>query len=112
MSSSSEQFDPLIHEPARLSIMALLAPSGALGFQFIRESVKLSESALSKHLTALSRVGYVEIHKHLAGKPRRTTIQLTDEGRRAFARHVSALEQIIATAKGAMSPVSTSDYAG
>lgn len=103
MAGPPEQLDPLIHEPARFSIMALLAPSVPLEFQFLRKAVELSESALSKHLAALSRAGYVELQKHMVGKPRRTTVQLTDTGRRAFDRHVCALEQIIATAKGATS---------
>ncbi|PZS11164.1 MAG: MarR family transcriptional regulator [Acidimicrobiales bacterium] len=112
MVKHSEQLDPLIHEAARFSIMALLAPSVPLEFQFLRKAVELSESALSKHLAALSRAGYVELHKHMVGKPRRTTVQLTAAGRRAFGHHVSALEQIIATAKGATSLVVTPDHDG
>jgi DNA-binding transcriptional ArsR family regulator len=100
----AEEFDPIIHEPARFSIMALLAPAVPLEFQFIRNSVELSESALSKHLATLTRAGYIELNKQLMGRPRRTIVLLTDEGRVAFDRHVKALERIIATAKGIADP--------
>src|SRR5437763_1348125 len=57
------RFDELIHAPTRLSIVALLAAAEWADFKFIRDNLKLSDSALSKQLSLLDEAGYVEIRK-------------------------------------------------
>lgn len=92
------RFDELIHAPTRLSIVSLLGATEWADFRFIRESVGLSDSALSKQLTTLEDAGYVQIRKGFVGKRPRTSVLLTPAGRRAFAGHVAALQQIVAQA--------------
>ena len=41
------RFDELIHAPTRLSIVALLAAADWADFTFVRDSLSLSDSALS-----------------------------------------------------------------
>lgn len=89
------RFDDLIHAPTRLSIVALLAATEWAEFRFIRDSVGLSDSALSKQLTILEEAGYVEIRKAFVGKRPRTWAKLSTAGRRAFAEHVAALQAIV-----------------
>ena len=60
---SAGRFDELVHAPTRLAIVSLLAASEWADFKFIRDSVGLSDSALSKQLTTLEEAGYVEIRK-------------------------------------------------
>ncbi|GAB3984775.1 hypothetical protein GCM10029978_095430 [Actinoallomurus acanthiterrae] len=50
-------FDEFIHVPARLSIVALLAPAEWVEFRFLREKIGTSDSALSKQITALENAG-------------------------------------------------------
>jgi len=50
-------FDELIHAPNRLSIVALLAASQWAEFTFVRDSLGMSDSALSKQISARRR-GY------------------------------------------------------
>ena len=90
------RFDELIHAPTRLAIVALLAPAEWAEFKFIRDSVGLSDSALSKQLTTLERAGYVEIRKDFVGKRPRTSARLSRQGRAAFERHVAALQEVLA----------------
>ena len=52
-------FDPVVHEPHRLQICALLAPTPGLPFATLRDEVGISDSALSKHLRSLETEGYV-----------------------------------------------------
>lgn len=92
------RFDDLIHAPTRLSIVALLAATEWATFTFIRDSVGLSDSALSKQLTTLEEAGYVELHKAFVGSRPRTSAQLTVVGRAAFEQHVAALQEIVARA--------------
>lgn len=89
------RFDELIHAPTRLSIVSLLAASEWAEFQFIRDSVGLSDSALSKQLATLEQAGYVEIGRGFVGKRPRTSARLTTAGRAAFEQHVAALQEIV-----------------
>jgi DNA-binding transcriptional ArsR family regulator len=89
------RFDELIHAPTRLSIVALLAASEWADFKLIRDSVGLSDSALSKQLSALEEAGYVEIHKRFVGKRARTSARLSPAGRAAFSGHVAALQRLL-----------------
>ncbi|GAA1806819.1 winged helix-turn-helix domain-containing protein [Planosporangium flavigriseum] len=92
-------FDEVIHPQPRLSIMALLAAADWAEFGFIRDSVGLSDSALSKHLSTLEQAAYVTIRKTNTGRRRTTDLRLTRQGRAAFDAHVSALQALIAAAR-------------
>jgi len=98
------RFDELIHAPTRLSIVSLLAATEWADFKFIRDSVGLSDSALSKQLTTLEEAGYVEIRKGFVGKRPRTSARLNSVGRAAFERHVAALQEIVARAGASVVP--------
>ncbi|MCO5991968.1 transcriptional regulator [Actinoallomurus rhizosphaericola] len=94
-----EGFDEFLHVPARLSIVALLAPAEWVEFRFLRETIGTSDSALSKQITALENAGYVAVRKERSGTARRTLVRLTDHGHEAFAAHAAALERIVRTAR-------------
>lgn len=98
------RFDELIHAPTRLSIVSLLAASQWADFQFIRDSVGLSDSALSKQLATLEQAGYVEIGRGFVGKRPRTSARLTSAGRVAFEQHVAALQEMVARSGSSILP--------
>jgi len=98
------RFDELIHAPTRLSIVSLLAASEWAEFQFIRDSVGLSDSALSKQLGTLEQAGYVEIGRGFVGKRPRTSARLTTVGRAAFEQHVAALQEMVARSGSTILP--------
>ena len=88
------RLDPVIHYPVRLSIMACLAPVAEAEFGFVRDTVEVSPPTLSKQITVLEDVGYVQVRKGYVGKRPRTWLALTDAGRRALTGHLSALRSI------------------
>jgi DNA-binding MarR family transcriptional regulator len=96
--STQPGFDELIHAPTRLSIVALLSASEWAEFTFVRDSLSMSDSALSKQVATLEEAGYVIVRKTGAGRSRRTHLQLSPHGRRAFSGHAAALQRIIASA--------------
>jgi DNA-binding transcriptional ArsR family regulator len=98
------KFDELIHAPTRLSIVSLLAATEWADFAFIRDSINLSDSALSKQLTTLEEAGYVDVRKGFVGQRRRTSARLTSVGRAAFDQHVVALQEIVARAGASVLP--------
>ncbi len=92
---TAARLDPLIHPPTRLAIVALLAATEWAEFKFIRDSVGLSDSALSKQLTILEDARVVKVRKGFVGKRPRTWVNLTSSGRAAFESHVAALREIV-----------------
>ncbi|MEF9903902.1 winged helix-turn-helix domain-containing protein [Streptomyces sp. P9-A2] len=85
----------MIHAPARLQILSLLAAATEAEFAFVRDSLEISDSVLSKHAAALEKAGYVEIRKGYVGKRPRTWLKLSPQGRRAFAEYVDNLQRIV-----------------
>lgn len=73
---------------------ALLAAASKLEFSFVRDHVEVSDSMLSKQVSTLEQAGYVRVDKGFVGKRGRTWLSLTREGRRAFERHLAALQEI------------------
>ncbi|MEV5568949.1 transcriptional regulator [Spirillospora sp. NPDC052269] len=92
-------FDEFLHVPARLAIVALLAPVEWMEFRVIRDTLETSDSALSKQISALQDAGHVEVHKERLSGRRSTRIGLSQHGRQAFAAHAAALEQIVIAAR-------------
>ncbi|RQX14976.1 MarR family transcriptional regulator [Micromonospora ureilytica] len=88
------KLDRALLDPTRLAIVALLAGTEWAEFAFVRDSVELSDSALSKQISALGAGGYVETRKGYVGKRPRTWINLSVGGRAALSAHVAALHDI------------------
>jgi DNA-binding transcriptional ArsR family regulator len=101
---TAARFDELIHAPTRLAIVSLLAASEWADFKFIRETVGLSDSALSKQLATLEQASYVEIRRGFVGKRPRTSARLTQVGRGAFEQHVNALQEMVARSGASIVP--------
>jgi DNA-binding MarR family transcriptional regulator len=96
---SEAAFDELIHAPLRLQICAMLAPVQSLPFADIRDSLHISDSVLSKHLSALAEAGYVEVSRVRANSRSRRQVTLTKPGRTALRGHLAALQAIVAAAE-------------
>ena len=73
--------DRVIHEPARLMVVALLAAVQEADFQYLHQATKLTKGNLSVHLSKLEDVGYIEIQKTFRGKYPLTVCRLTERGR-------------------------------
>ena len=84
----------IIHEPARLVILALLHPVDGADFTFLLRETGLTRGNLSSHLTKLEESEYVTVIKGYDGKIPRTTYSLTDEGRRAFLTYCEELKRM------------------
>ena len=90
-------FDATLHPPARLQIAAVLAQVDDAEFARLRSITGVSDSVLSKHLSALAEAGHIALRKAATGGRQRTWAALTSGGRKAFKAHVAALEALIAT---------------
>ena len=84
--------DRVIHEPARLMIVASLSGIDQADFLYLLHETALNKGTLSSHLARLEEAGYVEITKTYRGKIPQTLLRLTGAGRKAFAQYRKALQ--------------------
>jgi DNA-binding HxlR family transcriptional regulator len=87
--------DRIIHEPARLMIMAHLYVIESADFLFLMRQTGLTWGNLSSHLSKLESADYVEIKKEFKGKKPHTMLCLTDKGRNAFKKYVQNMKQVM-----------------
>jgi DNA-binding transcriptional ArsR family regulator len=76
--------DRIIHEPARLLIVALLSGVKEADFLWLLRESALTKGNLSSHLAKLEDAGYVKIEKTFRGKVPLTMLRLAKPGRAAF----------------------------
>jgi len=89
------EIDKLIHEPARLKILAQLYVVESADFLFIMRQTGLTQGNVSGHLSKLEDAGYVKIEKGFIGKRPLTIISLTKKGRERFNKYVTTMHNIL-----------------
>lgn len=103
------RFDELVHGAVRLRICGMLARLGSTEFALLRDSLKVSDPTLSKHLKQLEQAGYVQLAKGPGpGGRTHTWADLTAKGRAAFDGHVAFLYQVIDAGPGTGEPAGRS----
>lgn len=95
MSLEYRQLDPLIHQPARLSIMAALDAVKEVEFGIVRDTIGISDSLLSRYVTVLEQAGYIRVRKGFVAKRPRTWLAITAKGKKAFRSHLKILQKIV-----------------
>ena len=97
---SYDGLDRVIHEKARLGIMASLAAHGeGLLFNDLKRLCSLTDGNLSRHLTILSEAGFVEVWKRRQASRPQTMYRLTTTGRRRFLEYINVLESVVSDAQ-------------
>lgn len=87
--------DRIIHEPARLMIVALLSGAKEADFLFLLRETGLTKGNLSNHLAKLEEAAYVEIEKTFRGKIPLTVVRLTRSGRTALQRYSKTMNGLL-----------------
>ena len=90
-----EGLDRLLHEPARLTIAALLFVVDTADFVFLKNQTGFTAGNLSSHLTKLEKAGYVAVDKRFVGKRPQTRLSLTPEGRAAFDKYRRTMQGLL-----------------
>ena len=76
--------DRVVHEPARLILMAALYVIDSADFTFLMNLTGITWGNLSAHISKLEEAGYLEVEKSFKGKRPNTMLRLTPDGRAAF----------------------------
>ena len=91
------ELDRVIHEPARLMVVALLAVVDSADMLFVHRQTGLTLGNLSSHVGKLETAGYVEVEKTFVGKKPRTMLRLTDRGREALDTYRASMQTVLDT---------------
>ena len=92
------EVDRIIHEPARLTIMALLSGAEEVDFLFLMRETELTKGNLSSHLAKLEEAGYVAVRKAFVDRKPTSWYSLTPAGQKALKIHLKAIEALIKSA--------------
>jgi DNA-binding MarR family transcriptional regulator len=87
--------DRLVHEPARLMILAHLYVVESADFLFLMRQTSLTWGNLSSHLSKLEAAGYVEVQKGFKGKKPHTMLRITEDGRAALRDYQQSMRQVL-----------------
>ncbi len=91
---SLTEIDRLIHEPARLAVMALLYMVDNADFIFLMNQTGLTWGNLSAHMSKLEEAGYLKVEKAFKGKRPNTILSLTPNGREAFSLYTGRMRRL------------------
>lgn len=98
-SSDSRQspgnIDRLVHEPARLMILANLYVVDSADFLFLMHQTGLTFGNLSSHMSKLEAAGYIKIKKEFKGKKPNTLLRITKTGRKALEDYQTYMQQLL-----------------
>ncbi len=97
--SSIAYVDRVIHEPARLMIVANLYVVESADYTFLMNRTGLTWGNLSSHLGKLEEAGYVQVEKEFVDRKPHTMLQLTADGRKAFEKYRDQIGQFMAGIK-------------
>ena len=78
------EIDKLIHEPARLMLMAHLYVVEKADFTYLMRQTGLTWGNLSSHMSKLEKAGYIAVEKTFKDKRPNTMLELAKKGREAF----------------------------
>jgi DNA-binding MarR family transcriptional regulator len=108
VSHPANELDDVVHQRARLGILAIAQEAKRVEFGFLATNLQLTAGNLSKHLAVLETAGLIRIEKGYAGKRGRTWVHITPAGKRALRSEITQLKRLISqieeAAPGATKP--------
>jgi len=87
--------DKMIHEPARLMILATLSAVESADFLFVERQTGLTRGNLSSHMSKLETAQYIVITKEFVEKVPRTVLHITENGRAALEHYIQNMRQVL-----------------
>jgi len=89
------EIDKVIHEPARLMILATLHVVDSADFLFVERQTGLTRGNLSSHMSKLEDCGYIEITKEFVDKIPRTLLRITEDGRSELLNYTDQMKKVL-----------------
>ena len=95
MKTSLEQFDKAFENRIRLQIMSVLLANEHYDFNSLKDLLDVTDGNLASHIKALEKEEYIIVNKTFIGKKPNTQYSVSEKGRKAFIKHLEALENLI-----------------
>lgn len=93
------EFDPLLHAPARLKLVMLLAAVPNASFHELQKESGLTPGNLQAHLKTLEAAGYVEATRSFIDLKPRMRYRLSPRGREALRAYCETLAATLRRAR-------------
>jgi DNA-binding MarR family transcriptional regulator len=91
----ASQLDELVHQRARLGVLAIAAEAKRVEFRYLQSELKMTAGNMTPHLGALEKGGLIKIVKGYQGRRPRTWVSITPKGRFALRQEILTLRAII-----------------
>lgn len=79
----------------RLGIMSILMVNDYADFNMLKELLGATDGNLASHTKALEKEEYIIVEKQFIGRKPNTRYSASKLGKRAFKKHIDALEKLI-----------------
>jgi DNA-binding MarR family transcriptional regulator len=89
------EIDRLVHEPARLKILAYLSMVESADFTFLVSRIGLTMGNLSAHVSKLEDAGYLQVQKGFRDNRPHTQLSITEQGLGAFTKYREEMLQLL-----------------
>lgn len=93
--SGLPELDILVHEPARLRVLALLAVVGEADFMYVLRQTGLSRGNLSVQMSKLEAAQLVNAERELVGNRACTRYHLSAHGLRALQAYKRSMNSLL-----------------
>lgn len=90
----------LVHQRTRLGILAVLAEAGRCDFAYLRETLRLTDGNLSRHLQTLADAQLLSLDKVFDNRRPRTWVDITATGRTALDTELQAMRDLLSRIEG------------
>lgn len=95
MTHPTQKLDDVVHQKTRLGMLAVLSEVRRADFNFLKETLSLSDGNLSRHLQVLAEAGLVKMDKVFEGNRPRTWVSITKAGKAAFNTELASLKALM-----------------
>ncbi len=75
--------------------MSVLLANEHYDFNSLKELLDITDGNLASHIKALEKEEYITVNKTFIGRKPNTQYSVSEKGRKAFIKHLEALENLI-----------------
>jgi DNA-binding MarR family transcriptional regulator len=90
-----KDLDKAFENKIRLCVMSALVVNEYLDFTSLRDLLDVTDGNLASHLKSLEKKEYVMFKKEFLNRKPNTKYYATEAGRKAFTKHINAIEQLL-----------------
>ncbi len=95
MKNYFQDLDKAFDNKIRLGIMSVLMVNEYVDFNELKQLMSLTDGNLASHIKSLEKSEYITVNKSFLGRKPNTKYSATELGKKAFNKHVDALEKIL-----------------